>query len=358
MERTFELSRLWRRAWANRWAIGALVLVASLATAGISLLLPPWYQATGSLLPPAEEETGFGIARLIKTGAVPGIKVPTEATPADVLLAVLQSRRICQEIVRRFDLQKRYDKKYTEDAIRELHKHVRFKLTDAGMIEIAVEDRNPKTAADILNAYVEELDRFNREVRTTKGRRTRIFVEGRLDENKRDLAQAEERLAQYQATHKAAVLSAETSTAVEQAARLYAQRTALLVRLGIVHSYTRGTTDEEGQINEQLAQLDRQLAALPETGLELARLVRDVKTYEALYALLTSQYEEARIEEARDVPSVDVLDPGVPPERKVRPRRSIMVVSAFMLSLVVGVAYSLFQTETESRTPPAPAASS
>lgn len=349
MERTLEISHLWQRVWQHRRPIGALVLVACLVTAGISLLMAPWYRATGSLLPPAEEESGFGLARLLKGASVPGIKIPTQATPGDVFIAVLESRRINDEMVRRYDLQRKYKKKFREDAIKELMRHVKFKLTDAGTIDMWVEDRNPKTAADMLNSYVALLDEFNREVRTTKGRRTRQFVEGRLDETKRELSRSEERLTAYQARHKAAVLSPETSTAIEQAARIYAQRTALQVRLGLVRSYSRGGTDEEQQILSQLAQLDRQLGSLPETGLELARLVRDVKTHEAVFALLTAQYEEARIDEARDITSVDVLDPPTPPERKIRPRRAIMVISAFLLSLAIGIAWALFQ-EDRTRT--------
>lgn len=349
MERTLEISNLWRRVWQHRLPIGALVLTACLVTAGISFLMAPWYRAKGSLLPPAEEEAGFGLAKLLKGASVPGIKIPTQATPADVFIAVLESRRINEEIVRRYDLQRKYKKKFREDAIKELMRHVKFKLTDAGTIEMWVEDRSPKVAAEMLTTYITLLDQFNREVRTTKGRRTRQFVEGRLQETKKDLTRSEERLTAYQARHKAAVLSPEMSTAVEQAARIYAQRTALQVRLGLVRSYSRGGSDEEQQIVEQLSQLDRQLALLPETGLELARMVRDVKTHETVYALLTAQYEEARIDEARDITSVDVLDPPAPPERKIRPRRMIMVISAFLLSLAIGIAWALFQ-EDRTRT--------
>jgi uncharacterized protein involved in exopolysaccharide biosynthesis len=322
-----------------------LVMAATIVTGVIAFVLPPWFKATGSLLPPAEEEGGFGIARLLKGAAVPGIKIPTQATPADVFVAVLESRRINEEIVQRFDLMHRYKKKYREDAVKELKRHVKFKLTDAGTIDLSVEDRSPQIAADILNAYVELLDRFNREVRTTKGRRTRIFVESRLNETKDALAKSEMILTAYQSTHKAAVLSPEVSTAVETAARLYAQRAALQIQLGVVRSYSREGGDEESQIRERLAQLDQQLGALPETGLELARMLREVKTHEQLLLLLTAQYEEARVDEARDVVSVDVLDPGVPPERKVRPRRGVMIIGAFLLSLAVGVAYALFQPE-------------
>jgi uncharacterized protein involved in exopolysaccharide biosynthesis len=347
MERTIELSYLWRRVWQKRVPIGAMVLVACLGTAGVSFLMKPWFRASGSLMPPAEEEVGFGLAKLLKGASVPGIKIPTQATPADVFISVLESRRISEEMVQRFGLQKKYKKKLKEDAVKELKRHARFKLTDAGIIEMSVEDTDPRTAADMLGAYIQLLDQFNREVRTTKGRRTRQFVEARLTENKADLSKAEERLSVYQSRHKAAVISPEMSTAIEQAARIYAQRTALEVRLSLVRSYVRDGSDEEAQIRGQLAALDRQLSQLPETGLELARLMRDVKMQETVYALLTAQFEEARIDEARDITSVDVLDPPAPPERKIRPRRTIMVVSAFLLSLAVGIGWALFQEDRD-----------
>src|SRR5262245_8247081 len=227
MERTIDLSVLWNRMWTHRVHIVVFVLVATLATGVVAFMLPPWYQATASLLPPTEEDSGFGIARLLRGVAVPGIRIPTQATPADVFIAVLQSRRLREEVVNRFDLKKVYKRRLMQDAIKDLSSHVRFRLTDAGTIDMALEDRDPKRAATMLSAYIELLDQFNREVRTTKGRRTRMFVEERLTENQRQLATAEQALADYQATHKAAIITPELSTAVDNAARMYAQRTAL-----------------------------------------------------------------------------------------------------------------------------------
>lgn len=340
-DRVLDLPVLWHRIWARRVGIAALVIIAAVATAIVSLVLPTWYRAQASLLPPSEEESGFGIASLFRGIGVPGIKIPTQATPAEVFQAVLESRRLNDEIVNQFGLKALYHKKYQEDAIRELRRHARFKLTQAGTMELSVEDRSPQRAADITNAYIAALDRFNREVRMTKGRRTRQFVEGRLSETKRDLVAAEQGLADYSSKHKAIALSPEVSSSVETAARLFAQRAALQVRLGVIRSYTRGTSDEEEQVVQQLSQLDRQLAAIPETGLELARKVRDVKMLEQLYALLIAQFEEARITEVRDVTTVEVLDPAVPPEKKSRPKRGVMVGVAVLLSLGVGVAWAL-----------------
>jgi uncharacterized protein involved in exopolysaccharide biosynthesis len=343
MEQTIELGVLWSRIWSHWKTIAALVAVATILMAIVSLLLPTWYRGEATLLPPSEEESGVGLSSLLRGIGVAGVKVPTETVPADVFVAILDSRSLSEEIVRRFGLQRRYRSRYLVDAVKQLHKHARFKVTDTGTIEISVEDRNAKQAAAITNAYVDLLDQFNRDMRMTRGRRTRLFVEGRLNEIRTELARAEHRLANYQSIHKSAVLTREMSTATENAARLYAERAALQVRLGVVESYTRGPSDENTQIRDQLAALDRQLAALPASGLELARLYRDVRTSEQVFVVLTAQYEQARIDEVRDTPTVDVLDRATPPEKKARPRRSFMVASAALLSLGLGIGRALFQ---------------
>ncbi len=340
-DRPVELGRLWDRVWHRRRTIAVLVIAATLVVGVIAFVLPPWYRADGTLLPPSEEESGVGLASLLKGFGVAGVKVPTQATPTDVFIAILESRRVNEEVVKRFDLRNRYHVKFMTDALKKLHSHARFKATDAGTIEISVEDRDPVRAAAMANAYMELLDRFNREVRMTKGRRTRTFVEQRLVETKQELAHAEQTFADYQSRHKTAMMSREMTTAADAAARLYAQRAALQVRLGVVQSYTRGPSDEALQITQELSQLDRQLAALPETGLEISRMYRDVRTLEQVYVLLTAQYEQARIDEVRDVTTIEVLDPAVPPEKKAKPLRSMMVMAAFGLSLTAGVLWAI-----------------
>jgi len=348
MERSIDLSRIWQRVWAKRRGVIVLVTIATLATGVVAFLLPPWYTAETALLPPSEEESGVGLAQLLRGVGVPGVSLSAQATPADVFIAVLRSRTVNEEIVRRFDLKRVYDLEFTDQTLKELGSHVDMNLTAAGTISIAVEDRDRQRAADMANAYVEVLDRFNRETRMTKGRRTRLFLEARLADTKRHLERAEQTLADFQSKNKAAALRPEVSTAVETAARLYAQRSALEVRLGVVRSYTRGPSEEATQIEQQMAELDRQLAQLPTTGLELARLVREVRTYEQVYILLTAQYEEARINEVRDITTVEILDRAVPPERKSRPRRLLMVAGAFALSSIAGVAWALTRREPKA----------
>ena len=98
-------------------------------------------------------------------------------------------------------------------------------------------------------------------------------------------------------------------------------------------------------IVELLAQTSSRelLAVLPASGLDLARLYRDARTLEQVFAVLTAQYEQSRIDEVRDTPTIEVLDRAAPPEKKSRPSRSLMVVAAFLLSLGMGVGYAILQ---------------
>lgn len=346
MERTVEVSSVLNRLLAFRRPILVFVTVATVVVTGVVFLLPQWFQSTATLLPPSEEDSSFGLQTLLKGVAVPGIKLPTQATPADVFLAVLDSRRIREEIVTRFELKKIYKKKLMEGALKEIKQHCKFKLTDAGTIDMQFEDTSPQRAQQVLAAYIDQLDHFNREVRTTKSRRTRKFVEERLADNRIELANSERALTDYQVTHKAAIITPEMSTAAETAAHIYSQRTALQVRLGIVRSYSNPGSQEEQQIVNQLDELEKQMRTLPGTGLELSRLLRDVKKYEQINLLLTAQYEQARIDEARDVVTVDVLDTPSLPERKIRPHRGLLIVAGFLFSFGVAVAYALFQGDS------------
>jgi uncharacterized protein involved in exopolysaccharide biosynthesis len=350
MDQIVAIAPLWRRIWARRKGIFVLVTCATLLAGVVAFMMPPWYLAHAELLPPSEDEGGLGLSSLLRGVGLPGVKIPTEVTPGDVFMVILRSRRLSEQIVEKFNLKQLYKRKLMEDTVKDLKTHTSFDLTDAGTIKISVEDRDKQRAADMTNAYIQYLDQFNREIRSTKGRRTRIFVEGRLNEIKTELADAEQRLTEYQVQHKAVALSRNASSAVSQAATLYARRMALEVRLGVVRGYSEGS-EEEIQLKQEIAQIDEQMRQLPETGLELARLVRDVTALEQVFALLTAQYEDAKINEARDVVTVDVLDPATTPERKSKPRRILIIGAAFLASSALGAGFALFQGRGQQPTP-------
>ena len=331
------------------------VVVGTLLAIVVAMVWPPTYRAQAVLLPPTEEETGFSISTMIRGLNVPGIKIPTRTGPEDVTIAILKSRRMAIALVERFGLKKVYRAPGGDDAIRNLQRRSSFTLGETGTVIVRVEDRDPKRAAALANAYAEELDRFNREIRMTKGRRTRLFVEQRLTETKVELEKAEDVLRKYGEKHHTVALSFDQLSAVESAARLFASQASLEVQLGVAKQYASETSVEVRRLRQQLNEVNRVIGGLPDLGLELARLVRTVKIQEQVFALLSAQYEEARITEARDISTVEVLDRADPPDRRIWPRRSLLAVLGFAISsfaAALWVAWSVRAARPDGMTAP------
>jgi uncharacterized protein involved in exopolysaccharide biosynthesis len=326
--------------WSHRRLIVLQTLAVMVVTAVVVLLLPSWYRSRTETLPPSETEGGVSLASLLAGVKVPGIEVPGTTTQNDLYIAILRSRWVGERVVRQFKLMDVYHAKTMEDAVKLLHKHSTFGETDEGTLVVTVEDKNRERSAALANAFITYLDLFNREHRTTRGKAMRMFVERRLAETGDSLRLAEETLTAYQQLHKGAALAPDVAGAAEASARLIAERMSLAVNLDALRAAMSATSPQVQEARTQLAALDRQLARLPGVGLELARHYRRVKIQEQLYALLTAQYEEARINEARDTPTVDVLDLATPPSRRSRPRRTTTVLTAGALAAVWGVVLS------------------
>ena len=314
------------------------VSVVTLVALVVSLILPKWYSAKAVLLPPTEEESSFSLSQLLPRG-LGGVKLPGAPTLSDVFVAVLKSRSVGDRLVSRFDLVRRYRQRDAEKALNELQSHTSLALGDEGTISIAVEDRDPRTAAAMANAYIEELDNFNRLTRTSSARRTREFIQERLAVVEQDLAAAENSLSSYQQRKSVALLSPEARGQAEIGANIMAQKLALEVKLNVLRQSLVESSEEVRRVKEELGAVERQLGTLPQAGVATMRLWRDLKVQEQLFELLTAQLEEARIRETRDTPTVQVLDPAVPPLHKSRPKRALVVLAGMLLGGVGSMGY-------------------
>lgn len=330
------------------------VLATTVLALVIALLLPRWYTGRAVLLPPLEDDLGSSMVSQLLPRGIGSLRMPGAPTLADVFVAVLKSRTVADRIVRRFDLVRRYKVSDGEKAVKELQQHVKFQVGDEGTIAILAEDRDPRTAAAMANAYVEELDRFNKETRTTSAQRTRAFIEQRLDVAKRDLAAAEDLLRDYQQRRRLPALSPSDRSEAEMGAQLLAQRTALEVRLHVLRQSLAENSEEVRRVREELTAIDRQVGGLPRAGLDVARLWREVKVQEQVFELLTSQLEEARIRETRDTPTVQVLDRAEPAIHKSRPKRSVIVIAGLLIGLAGSAAAALLLERRRVPVRPAP----
>ena len=317
------------------------VLVTTLLALVVSLLLPKWYTSRAVLLPPSDDDTSSSALSMLMPRSLGSVRLPGAPTMADVFVAVLKSRSVADRLVSRFDLVGRYKSKDQERAVKELASHTSLRLGDEGTITIAVEDRDPKTAAAMANAYVEELDRFNVETRTSSARRTREFIDQRLTVAKQDLAASEDRLRTYQQERKLPAMSPSAQADGDVGANLMAQKIALEVKLQVLRQSLAESSEEVRRVRQELAAIDRQVGSLPQAGVEIMRLWRDVKVQEQVFELLTAQLEEARIRETRDLPTVQVLDHGSVPLHKSRPKRAWVVLAGFAIGLAGSLAWVL-----------------
>ncbi len=337
------------------------VLIFTLAAVIISLILPKKYAATAQILPPSEESeilgtismTGISVPRLSRLARAGGLV--RGATPSDVIGVILESRTIRERVVERCDLKRVYKiKKGMEAAVRTLAQATKVKVTDEGIVRIGVEAETPQLAADIANAYIEELDRFLKESNISRGRSMRIFIEKRLATAEQELKQASESLRVFQERHKVVALDEETKAVIDAYAQLKSELLRREIELGVSQDisvsdnpYLAVRRREIEEFKKQLREIETgkktgkgfgagfavSFQKLPAVAAEYARRLRDYRVQEEIYALLLQQYEQAKILEARDTPNITVLDYARVPERRSSPKRKVIVAFAFVLSL-------------------------
>ena len=356
--------------WRRRWMIAALCVVAVTAAFVVSKLLPKTYQSTATVLAPKEGPTGGLLGSLAASGGllqqIVGLSLPSLTPNRDLLLSVLKSRTVMDAVVIRFRLQERYREQYREDAIKDLQRATNVSLTKEGVIAVRIEDSDPSIAAEIANYYIELLDRLVAQYGSSEAGRHRGFLTGQLARAKADLDTTEENLRRFQEQNRAIVLQDQTKGAIEAAARLKGEIMAAEVQLQVLRNFATEANPDMVALHRRIDEMNRQLvqmqygeatarpssgsrrdfivpfARVPEVGLELARLARDVKIQETLVTLLTQQLEQARLVEAKDVPVVHVLDRATLAERPVRPRIAVNAAVAGAASLLAGIFMALF----------------
>lgn len=378
----------WRRLLLRATVAGAVASVI------VSLLLPPSYEASAVLAPPEDMDAGLGLMSVVnQLSATAGIgrtrNLLRRTADVDVMIGVLKSRRIRGEVVDRFELVKHYRSKSREHAIKTLGTKLQVGTTAEGFIDVRVEARNRQLAADLANAFVEALDRYNRSTSVEDARRTREFIMTCLEENRARLDAATDSLRRFQETHGAVQLEAQGKVTVEALAELEAEKTRLQIEKGVLQHYARVDQPRILEIDAQVVEIEKRLQRLhgssrvneskgsnergtagqlppqgtevllrlgdlPQLALNYAELQREVLAQSKVYEFLTAQFEEARIREARDLQTVKVVDEAVPPIRKSKPRRSVIVIlsTGLAFATAMGLAFAAEGTRSLARSNP------
>lgn len=256
--------------------IMGVTFVAALLAVGVSLLKPNIYTSTANIMPPLQNQSSAsallgqlgGLAGL--AGGAMGIK-----NPSDNYIALLKSRTLMEKIVARFDLQQVYKAKSLADALGALGGSANFTVGKDGIITVEVSDLDPKRAADMANAFIEELSNLMKNYALTDASQKRVFFEQQMKQAKDKVTDAEIRL-------------------------------------------------------------DK----IPNTSLQYADAVRDLKYQEAIWEILAKQFATAKLDEAMDFPLIQVLDKAIPPEKKSKPKRALTVILATLVALFFAVIWA------------------
>lgn len=356
------LSELWKAIKSRRMLILAITSAAFTASVIVSLLLPRYYAATASIMPPQQEDIGGGLVSNIDggLGLLAGGLLGSNSQ-ADLWAGILKSSSVNSAIIERFRLKEIYGKQTLDDTMKILLKRVEIDKTKEDIVKVTVEDRDPKRAADMANAFIEELDRTNKSAVMTSGQRMRAFVEKRLIETKADLAQIEDSLKSFQKTNNAVKLDDQSKAIIEAIGSVKGTLMAKEVESETLQSYAAPSNPMVQLLNSEINGLKEKLRELeqgrtvsgnrdifiptdriPDLSLQYAQLLRDAKVRETLFELLTQQFELARIQEAKDSPTIQVLDSAYPPEVKSKPKRGLIVVLSTISGFLVSIFLSLF----------------
>jgi len=332
---------------ARRGPFAMFVGAAAVVAVAVAMLLPPWYRAQGTLLPPPENSDAYGsLAGLIQSSALSTLGLVTTSTTSDVFAEILRSRTLHEAAIQRFGLDKVYRRSGLDRTLAEFRRHLSVDVGRSAVISLSFEDPDARRAAEVANFLVAELDRFNREVYNTRAKRTRLFLESRLLDTERRLSEAQSKLGDYEKQHK--VLAGGEKAAVEGAASVMAQKLNLQVRRSYVSEYAGENSAAVRELDAQLAALDREIARLPSLKMEGARLALEVEVQSKLFTLVSAQFEEARIQEARDTPTVTVLDQARPPELRDRPKRLMIVAVSVLAAFGLCALYTLLELRAQT----------
>ena len=334
----------------SRRLILGLPLIVGVLAAVIVLLIPSKYTASARILPPVIGQS----TTLALLGSMGGGIMGVGKNPSDIYVTMIKSRSVEDELIKNFDLQAYYDKRYKVDTRKAFEKDLSVKAGKEGVIEIEYEHRDPVKAAAVANGVVGALKDLNARLAITEAARRRVYFEHQLALAKDHLSESELSLKGYQEKTGVMEMDAQASATLGQIATLEATVAAKEVQLAGMKSFATKNNPDYQRVQNEIGGLRSELSKLqgssrptrgvmvskdrmPEQGLEFAHRKRDVKYYETLYEIMARQYEMAKADEAKEGALIQVVDEATPPEKRSFPKRTMTVLLSMVVALFLAI---------------------
>ena len=335
---------------------------------------PKSYEAPVTILPPEKNNQMGGLSGLLGGEDLSNLMTAGMSNAnAQLFIEMLKSRSASLYVVRKHNLVNFYDAKNVIEAAAKLSEKLNLDLSKEGIIKLSVNtsgswfpiftsqnDSVRKFSAELSNSFVEALDNINREKLSSKAKRARIYIEAQLQQTKVLLDSAENSLMLFQKKNKTVSLPEQVKAAIDAATELKTDIIKTEIELGLVQPNLREDSKTLLTLESKLQELRNQYNKMemgnqdylvafkdvPEIGRELAQLVREVKVQNEVYMLLQQQYFKERIQENRDLPTIEVLDEAIPPLNASSPR---LIFSTVLGGVFVFLLMSLLYVANEMK---------
>jgi uncharacterized protein involved in exopolysaccharide biosynthesis len=352
-----------RLLWEQKRLMARVVLLGTLVSVLAALLVPSNYESRSELMPPDPQSPALGT--LAALAASPGGVGGGLSSPADLLgvrtsgalfIKILRSHTLENRLIDRFDLRRVYPANTYLNARQQLESRTSTSEDKkSGVLTIVVSDHDPQRATAMVQSYVEELNHMVAELNTSAAHRERVFLEERLKVVKQELDRAAQELSDFSSKNAAIDIKEQGRSMVAAGASVQSEIIAVESELRSLEQVYSPQNVRVRSLQARLVELQQQLQKLggtdldtttpmpensyptlrrlPVLGLTYADLSRRVAINESVFEVLTKQYELARVQEAKEVPSVKVIDPAEHPERRSGPSRVLITLAGATFSL-------------------------
>lgn len=365
-ESSVDLLEVLRTLWAGWRVVAKVAGVITILSIVTAFVLPVRYTSTASFIPPNNSSAGGSMAATLagQLSILGGGDILGGAKASgDLYAGILASRSVTSEIVKRFNLVQVYGVKKESKAEKKLENNTSVKVdSKSNIVTVGVTDRSAARARDLTNAYLEILRSTNGRLALGQSSQRRLFFQEQLAKEKDNLEDAEVELKKTEEETGLIAPAGQTESEIRTLAETRGQLAARQVELAALRQSATEQNPEVVRLNSEIQDLQSQLAALqngkdrgnpaaiptakvPQLKLDYVRKEREVKYHETLFEILAKQYEAARLDEARDAPVLQILDPASYPDSKSEPKRLFIVVGGFLVGLMLGCAYVLSRTK-------------
>lgn len=363
-----DLAEVGRIVWKHRKIFSAFTIAGTLMAAAISFTLPNIYTATATLMPTDSSSDRLSSA-LSSLGALGGLAAQAggglKGTASDKFVAIIQSRRLSEQVINRHQaLPQLFPKQWDEkqglwakvpsllEAHRLLSEIVSTKVDPkTGLLQLSVNHTNQKFAADLANNYVIELNAFLQGNTLSSAKRNRTFLEQQVAGVVQDLSTLEDELKKFQQSHKIVSLDAQTEAGVQTYATLKSQLMAKEMEYSLLANSVSNSDTQSIGLKQEISQIKEKLNTIengtgdgiisfkeaPDLGIRYARIKRDLLAKQKVFELMTQQLEIARVDEAKDTLSFQIIDQAIVPDKKSKPNRGVIIVSGMLISSFIGL---------------------